>query len=253
MGIETLGKSAVVVLSGGQDSTTCLFWAKRHFDKVYAITFDYGQRHIIELEAARRVAALAQVPHALLKVGDILLSGSPLVSDAKLEQYEDMNSLPGGLEKTFVPGRNMLFFTLAANYAYSIGCTDLVTGVCQEDSGGYPDCRDVFVSRCISAIRSGFAADENDPFANFMIYTPLMFMTKAESVYLARQLPGCWEALAYSHTAYDGLYPPTGKDHASLLREKGFFEAGYPDPLVLRAVNEGLMPLPITSNYMGEY
>jgi 7-cyano-7-deazaguanine synthase len=241
---------AVVVLSGGQDSTTCLYWAKKHFDKLYAITFDYNQRHRVEIDAAKKIAATAGVVHhQVTELGPVLLGASPLISSSKLEQYADAASLPGGLEKTFVPGRNLLFLTLAANYAYSVGCTDVVTGVCQEDFGGYPDCRQVFIDSCQDAIRRGLSYNDQDIFANFCIHTPLMDLSKADSVRLAKSLPGCFEALAHSHTSYDGIYPPIGKDHASLLRAKGFEEAGYPDPLVLRAVFEGLMPLPETSNY----
>ncbi len=146
-------------------------------------------------------------------------------------------------------GLNLLFLTLAANHAYARGILNLVTGVCQEDFGGYPDCRRVFIDAAEKAIQLGFGYDDNDPFSGMQIHTPLMNLTKAESVKMAYELAGCWHALAYTHTAYDGKYPPTGNDHASLLRAKGFFEAGQPDPLVMRAVSEGRMPMPATSNY----
>ena len=242
---------ALVILSGGQDSTTCLFWALANFDHVYAVTYDYGQRHARELAAAAEVVKMAEwvKEHSIIEVGPILQGSSPLVSGNDLEQYSDMHSLPGGLEKTFVPGRNLLFLTLAANHAYARGIFNLVTGVCQEDFGGYPDCRQVFIDAAQQAIRMGFGYDDNDPFSSVEIHTPLMNMTKAESVQLAYDLPGCWKALAYTHTAYDGAYPPVGHDHATLLRAKGFFEAGLPDPLVVRAVQKGLMPIPDTSNY----
>jgi 7-cyano-7-deazaguanine synthase len=246
-------KKALVILSGGQDSTTCLFWALENFDQVYAVTYNYGQRHAIEIDAAKKVVELARwvKEHSIIDVGPILQSSSPLVSDNKLEQYADMHSLPGGLEKTFVPGRNMLFLTLAANHAYARGITNLVTGVCQEDFGGYPDCRQSFITAAEFALRLGLGADEHDPFMLLKIHTPLMNLTKAESVRLAFSIPDCWNALAYTHTAYDGQYPPIGNDHATLLRAKGFFEAGLADPLVLRAHCEGLMELPDTPNYNG--
>lgn len=243
-------KKALVILSGGQDSTTCLFWAKRHFDEIHAVTYNYGQRHAIELESARIVAELAGVAkHHIQEIGPILVGSSPLISRSELEQYSDMYSLPGGLEKTFVPGRNLLFLTLAANLAYSLGITNIITGVCQEDFGGYPDCRQVFIDAAQRAIALGFGYDDNDPFSKVEIITPLMFLTKADSVLLANNLPGCMDALAYSHTAYDGAYPPVGNDHATLLRAKGFFEADLPDPLVVRAWRAGLMDLPETRNY----
>lgn len=242
-------KKALVIFSGGQDSTTCLHWALQHFDEVEALTFDYGQRHAVEIEAAYQIALAAKVKHETLVVGPILQGASPLVSSNTLEQYEDMHSLPGGLENTFVPGRNLLFLTLAANHAYARGITDVVTGVCQEDFGGYPDCRQVFIDATQAAIRTGMGYDDNDGFKDFRIHTPLMNLSKADSVHLAHSMPQCWIALAYSHTAYDGQFPPTGHDHATLLRAKGFVEAGLPDPLVLRAVEMGLMAYPATANY----
>ena len=241
---------AIIVLSGGQDSTTCLFYAKAKGYECHCVTFDYNQRHKIEIEAAKKIARLAGVAsHEIITLGPILKGTSPLVSDEKLEQYKDHHSLPGGLEKTFVPMRNQLFLTIAANRAAVIGAQVIVTGVCQEDSGGYPDCREDF---CRSLEWScNLALGMNSPASDgqIEILTPLMFLTKAKSVKLALSLPGCYEALAYSHTSYDGAYPPVGHDHATLLRAKGFEEAGVPDPLILRAWREGLMELPGTNNY----
>lgn len=242
-------QKALVVLSGGQDSTTCLFWALKQGYDVSCVTFDYGQRHRIEIEAAKTIAKMAGVETAVVELGPVLGGTSPLTSGAVLEQYKDFNSLPGGLEKTFVPYRNQLFLTVAANRAYIIGASILVTGVCQEDFGGYPDCRRLFINALELACTRGSHTGTDGAPGPMKIETPLMDLTKAESVKLAKRLPGCWEALAYSHTSYDGMYPPTGQDHATLLRAKGFFEAGLPDPLVLRAVSEGLMTLPDTSNY----
>lgn len=257
MEVEMKNK-ALVVLSGGQDSTTCLFWACEAFEQVYAVTYNYGQRHARELDAAAKVFELAKnrwpdvlVEHVVIEVGPILQGSSPLVSQNELEQYSDMYSLPGGLEKTFVPGRNLLFLTLAANHAYARGILNIVTGVCQEDFGGYPDCRQIFIDAAATAIRLGFGATIDDPFSKLRIHTPLMDLTKAETVLMAYgDLDvAAWEALAYTHTSYDGAYPPIGNDHATLLRAKGFLEANLPDPLVLRAHAEGLMDLPETSNY----
>src|SRR6478736_2200945 len=146
--MSTSATKALVVLSGGQDSTTCLYWAKENFDEVHAITFNYGQKHAIEIQSAQKIAQMAGVAsHEILEFpAGILKGSSPLVNpDSELEQYRDHGSLPGGLEKTFVPMRNQLFLTVAANRAYVLGITDLVTGVCQEDSGGYPDCTEDFI------------------------------------------------------------------------------------------------------------
>ena len=242
--------TCLVVLSGGQDSTTCLFWAKERFDEVHAITFDYNQRHRREIEAAQKIAEMAGVSsHEIVVMGPILKGASPLVSDNELEQYEHHAVLPDGLEKTFVPMRNQLFLTVAANRAYVLGCRNLVTGVCQEDFGGYPDCRQVFIDAFQQACNLGTFTGQDGALEGLSIYTPLMHRTKAESVHLATDIPGAYLALAYSHTSYDGAYPPTGHDHATLLRQKGFEEAGVPDPLVLRAHAEGLMEMPDSPNY----
>lgn len=246
----SVNPKAVVVFSGGQDSTTCLYWALHKGYDVRALTINYGQRHAREIEAAQKIAKMAEVPHEVINVGAVLRGTSPLVSGNQLEQYKDHHSLPGGLEKTFVPMRNQFFLTLAANYAYTIGCNTLITGVCQEDFGGYPDCRRDFIDALETACNLGtFLEGEQGP---LQILTPLMYLTKAKSVELAEELEGCYAALAYSHTAYDGAYPPIGKDHATLLRAKGFEEAMTPDPLVLRAARDGLMQLPSTPNYAPE-
>lgn len=237
----------LVVLSGGQDSITCLHWALAHAQEVRAVFINYGQRHIREQSAARAACFLTHVCLDEINVPGTLVGTSPLVSAAKLEQYADWTQLPGGLEKTFVPLRNLLFLTLAANRAIAWGCDQLVTGVCQEDFGGYPDCRQVFVLAAEAAIRLGTFLDPN---AKFTIRTPLMNLSKADSVKLALELHGCYGALGFSHTAYDGSYPPTGKDHATLLRAKGFEQAMVPDPLVVRAYWEGAMGLPDSPNYL---
>lgn len=226
---------ALVILSGGQDSTTCLFYAKQRHDEVHAITFDYGQRHSVELKSAVSIAAMAGVKtHKVVRVGPILSGTSPLVnSNFQVDKYKDAQSLPGGLEKTFVPGRNALFLVLAANHAYDLRCNSVYTGVCGEDNGGYPDCRMDFIQSMQASINYGFRFDDNDPF-NLEICVPLMYLDKAESVHLAVSLPGCLEALAFSHTCYQGCVPPCGVCHACLLRSRGFDEAGITDPLVGR-------------------
>lgn len=239
----------MVVLSGGQDSTTCLYWAKQHFKEVHAITFNYGQKHEIEVKAAFRIGKMAGVAsHEFVTIPKLLRSRSPLVSHGEtLEQYDDYESMDkiigDRVELTFVPMRNAFFLTVAANYALEKDCFDLVTGVCQQDNANYPDCRQVFISAQEETINRALGIEK------FKIHAPLMYMSKADSIALAKTLDGCMEALAYSHTAYDGQYPPVGKDHASVLRAQGFLEANTPDPLVVRAWKEGLMALPDTPNY----
>jgi 7-cyano-7-deazaguanine synthase len=232
--------SAMVVFSGGQDSTTCLYWAKQHFDKVHAITINYGQRHSRELDAARHIAQMAGVEsHTVIDVPGILRSTSPLTDqNAPLEKYTDFESMERTIgdrvELTFVPLRNAFFLTLAANIALSKGCRALVTGVCEQDTANYPDCRETFIDAQEDAINEALGI------VDFRIHTPLIEMTKADSINYAKTVPGCMEALAYSHTCYAGEFPPCGKCHSCLLRAHGFEEAGVPDPLVVRAQTEAL-------------
>lgn len=251
---------ALVILSGGQDSTTCLFWALENFDEVHAITFDYGQRHIIELEAAARVAQIAGIGdrHEFVHLPQGLLRGSSPLTDptASLEQYESAEQMEEVIgnrrELTFVPMRNALFLTIAANRAEVLGA-HLVLGVCQMDNANYDDCRELFIEAARYYIETALGHDHRAG-DGINIYTPLMWKTKAETVDLAWELreTGCWRALAYSHTSYDGKYPPTDMNHANVLRAAGFEAAGKPDPLVVRAWREGLMPLPTTPNYSPE-
>jgi len=253
--VAGIPRPVVVVFSGGQDSTTCLFHTINATDpetEIYCITIDYGQTHFRELNAAAQVVDQARkfypnrvIQHEVVALKHVLRGTSPLVQGGdKLEQYENWQSLPGGIEKTFVPLRNQLFLTIAANRAVLLKSQLIVTGVSQEDYGGYPDCREKFLEALEVAINESLAGMHE-----IVISAPLMHRSKADTVRLAQQLHGCMEALSYSHTAYDGVYPPIGKDHATLLRAKGFAEAGVADPLVVRAWRNGHMPLPDTANY----
>lgn len=247
---------ALVVLSGGQDSTICLFWALSQGLEVDCITFNYNQRHSREIEAACKVASMAGVSarHIVAPIGPILQSTSPLVSpNSRLETYTDYKSMDeiigDRVELTFVPMRNALFLTLAANWAVALGCGNIITGVCQQDNANYPDCRQEFISSQERTINEALGLTKLHQAEQLSIMTPLMNMSKAESVQLALVLPGCMHALAYSHTAYSGEYPPITQDHATVLRAQGFLEAGVADPLIVRAWQEGLMDLPGTPNY----
>lgn len=251
--MKTSANKALVILSGGQDSTTCLFWAKKRYAEVHAVTFNYGQTHSLELKAAQEVACLADVvSHSFITLGPVLQSSSPLTDPTQpLETYTDFQSMDkiigDRVEKTFVPMRNALFLVVASNLAVSLGCGVLVTGVCQADNANYPDCRSEFIIAAEEMINEALGCGE--PLRKAVIIaTPLMNMSKADSIKMALDLDA-YEALAFTHTAYDGKYPPTGKDHASVLRAHGFEQAGYPDPLVIRAVMEGLMTLPASINY----
>ena len=215
--------SAIVVLSGGQDSTTCLFWAINKFDSVETVTFDYGQRHRIELEAAQKIAKLAGVKNTILPIDTFgILGGNSLTG----KEVVDESSQEGELPNSFVPGRNLIFLTFAAAFAYQRKIKDLVTGVCQTDYSGYPDCRQNTIEAIQLAINLGMES-------NVRIHTPLMWMTKSETVKFAEEV-GALEALAWSHTCYNGEVPPCGQCPACELRAKGFEEGGIPDPLLER-------------------
>lgn len=177
----------------------------------------------------------------VLRLPEVLRSASPLVSGNPVGQYASAAALPGGIEPTFVPCRNILFLTIAANRAVALGAKDIVTGLCQEDYGGYPDCREEFVHVMTLAINSGVFGEQGNPADRLTIWTPLMNYTKRQSVELAASLPGCMDALAYSHTCYNGQYPPDPHNHASILRARGFAQAALADPLILRAKKEGLL------------
>ena len=241
---------ALVVLSGGQDSTTCLYWAMKNFEEMTAITFDYNQRHRREIEAAKQIISLAgpDIDHEIIELGPVLKGRSPLTNmEEKLETYTDYQSMDkiigARVELTFVPMRNALFLTLAANRAVCAGAEAIVTGVCEADNANYPDCRQDYILAQEATINKALGTD------GIKIHTPLMQLSKAKSIELALTLQGCYTAIGYSHTAYDGAYPPIGQDHATTLRAHGFEEAGVPDPLVVRAWAEGLMNFPKTENY----
>lgn len=178
-------KRAVVVFSGGQDSTTCLIQALQQYEEVHCVTFDYGQRHRAEIDVARELShALGARAHKVLDVTMLNeLAVSSLTRDnIPVPAYEPDAS---GLPSTFVPGRNILFLTLAAIYAWQIEAEAVITGVCETDFSGYPDCRDEFVKALNHAVSLGMARD-------IRFETPLMWLNKAETWALAdywQQLP----------------------------------------------------------------
>ncbi|AHB96839.1 queuosine biosynthesis protein QueC [Salmonella enterica subsp. enterica serovar Heidelberg str. CFSAN002064] len=171
-------KRAVVVFSGGQDSTTCLAQARHQYDEVHCVTFDYGQRHRAEIDVARALALkLGTRAH---KVLDVTLLNELAVSSLTRDSIPvpDYEPNADGIPNTFVPGRNILFLTLAAIYAYQVKAEAVITGVCETDFSGYPDCRDEFVKALNHAVNLGMAKD-------IRFETPLMWIDKAETWALA--------------------------------------------------------------------
>ncbi len=218
-------EKALVVLSGGQDSTTCLHWAIDRFGRtnVSSITFDYGQKHRIELECAREVAAAAGVANVCLPIDTFTALGGDALTDMAIPVSDEADQ-ETELPVTFVAGRNLIFLTFAAAHAYRHGIQHIVTGVAQTDYSGYPDCREETMAALQRAITLGMDRE-------FTIHTPLMHRSKKETVELAVRL-GVLEAMALTHTCYNGLRPPCGECQACRLRARGFAEAGVQDPLL---------------------
>jgi 7-cyano-7-deazaguanine synthase len=221
-------ETAMVVLSGGQDSTTCLYWAIQRFGvaHVAAVSFDYGQRHRVELECAQKIAALAGVKHTLLPIDTFSAIGGNALTDAAITPQTAGQGDGKALPNTFVPGRNLIFLTFAAALAYTRGMRHIVTGVAQTDYSGYPDCRENTLKALELSLRLGMDAP-------LTLHAPLMYMSKAQTVELAQQV-GAMQALAWSHTCYNGAVPPCGVCDSCRLRAKGFAEAGVADPLITR-------------------
>lgn len=208
----TARDSALVVFSGGQDSATCLAWALSRFERVETLGFDYGQRHSIELscraEVLERLRALR--PDWAGRLGqDSLLSLDVFrqLGETALTHDVDIAMTASGLPSTFVPGRNLVFLTLAAAQAYRRGLRRIVTGVCETDYSGYPDCRDDTMKALQAAINLGMQS-------RLVIETPLMWLTKAETWELAEGLGGADLVeliLEHTHTCYQGQ---RGQRHA---------------------------------------
>jgi 7-cyano-7-deazaguanine synthase len=216
-------ESALVVLSGGQDSTTCLYWAIARWgrEQVSTITFDYGQRHRVELDCARQVAAHASVPNICLPIDTFAALGGNALTDATIDVHAAVDA---GLPNTFVPGRNLVFLTFAAAYAWQRSIRHVVTGVAQTDYSGYPDCREATIESLQQTLRLGMESE-------VQLHTPLMHLSKKQTVELARDL-GALPAMALTHTCYNGERPPCGVCPACELRARGFAEAGISDPLL---------------------
>ena len=201
---------AVVVFSGGQDSTTCLFWAKKNFKEVEAVTFNYGQRHVAELDCAREIAEELDIPHHVL---DMSLLNQ--LAPSALTRDEDIVQKDGELPSTFVPGRNLMFLSFAGVLAKQIGAKHIVTGVCETDFSGYPDCRDVFVKSL--NVTLNLSMDDE-----FVIHTPLMWIDKAETWELADQLGAFEYVQEKTLTCYNGIKGAgCGECPACELRQRG--------------------------------
>ena len=208
-----VNEDALVVFSGGQDSTTCLFWAKKHFRKVYAITFIYGQKHVREVELARAIAQKADVEINVMNVPLIGSLGSNSLTDNSIEMDSEKPS--DSYPNTFVPGRNLFFLSIAAVYAREKGIRHIITGVSQTDYSGYPDCHDAFIKSL--NVTLNLAMDDQ-----FILHTPLMWLDKAQTWELADQLGVLNLVRNETLTCYNGI-PGDGCGHcpACTLRRQG--------------------------------
>lgn len=207
-------EKALVVFSGGQDSTTCLFWAKKAFNEVEAVTFNYGQRHVAELDCAKEIAEDLNVPHHILDMSLL----NQLAPSALTRTDEEITHLEGELPSTFVPGRNLLFLSFAGILAKQIGAKHIVTGVCETDFSGYPDCRDIFVK----SLNVSLNLSMNE---QFVIHTPLMWINKAQTWEMADDLGAFRYIQEHTLTCYNGLKGSgCGECPACELRQRGLDE-----------------------------
>lgn len=205
-------EKALVVFSGGQDSTTCLIWAKRNFKEVEAVTFDYNQRHRFEIECAKNIAKELDVPHHILDMSLLnqLAPNALTRSTIEVKEGED-----GELPSTFVPGRNLLFLSFAGVLARQINARHIITGVCETDFSGYPDCRDIFVKSL--NVTLNLSMDDH-----FVIHTPLMWLDKAETWKLADDLEALDFVRTKTLTCYNGIIADgCGECPACKLRKAG--------------------------------
>ena len=216
-------KTAVVVLSGGQDSVTCLGVALRSFDQVHAIAFHYNQKHSIELEQARLICDKLGVPLTLMSIPALAeLGDSALVgTDGDVTKAHPFNA---DLPASFVPNRNALFLTTAHAFAQHVGADTIITGVCETDYSGYPDCRQVFIDKLQDTLNVGYQT-------NIRILTPLMNLNKAQTFALAEEVQILDIVIDDSHTCYNGDRSKShewgkgcGKCPACELRKAGFEE-----------------------------
>ncbi len=221
-------KKAVVLLSGGLDSTTCLGMALGAGFEPVCLSIDYGQRHLVELERAKVVAkAHGVIDHRVVRLDLRAIGGSALTADIAVPKHDDVSQVSTDIPTTYVPARNTIFLGLALGLAEVVGSTDIFIGVNAVDYSGYPDCRPEFV-RAFEQLAT-LATKAGVEGARFQIHAPLSGMTKADIV-----RAGIAAGVDYSltHSCYDpspeGL--ACGRCDSCLLRKKGFEEAGVPDP-----------------------
>ena len=224
---------AVCLLSGGLDSATCLGVARRDGFESYALSFDYGQRHICEVEAAARVAAsLGAVDHRVAHIDLRMFGGSALTAGIDVPKHKSVDEIDAGIPITYVPARNTIFLSFAMAWAEVLGASDIFLGVNAVDYSGYPDCRPEFIhafeSMANLATKTGVEGT-----TRLKIHTPLIDLSKAGIIRLGLD---CGVDYSLTHSCYDPAPGgrPCGACDSCLLRAKGFAEAGVADPLLAR-------------------
>jgi 7-cyano-7-deazaguanine synthase len=221
-------KPAVCLLSGGLDSSTCLALARREGYACYALSFDYGQRHKIELQAAARVAeAIGVERHMIAKLGLDAFGGSALTGDIDVPKGRDAHEMSHGIPITYVPARNTIFLSYALAWAEVLESSDIFIGVNALDYSGYPDCRPEFIEAYERMANLATKAGV-EGHTRLKIHTPLLRLSKAEIVKLAHELQ---LDFSMTHSCYDPgpAGRPCGQCDSCLLRRKGFEEAGIED------------------------
>lgn len=209
---ETLkNDKALVVFSGGQDSTTCMFYAKENFKEVELVTFQYGQRHDLEIEVAENIAKEQGLKHHILDMSLL----SQLSPNALTDHNMEIENNEDGIPNTFVPARNLLFLSFAGALAYQIGAKHIITGVCETDFSGYPDCRDNFIKSMNLSLNLSMDKD-------FVIHTPLMWLNKQETWALSDELGALDYVRERTLTCYNGVIADgCGECPACILRNQG--------------------------------
>lgn len=222
-------KRAVVLLSGGLDSTTVLAMARAEGYECHALSFDYGQRHDVELDAARRVAAAYGVAgHVISRIDLRAFGGSALTADVAVPKGRPVEEMEDGIPITYVPARNTIFLSFALAFAETLGASDIFIGVNALDYSGYPDCRPEYIA-AFEAMANLATRAGVEGITRITIHTPLMAMTKADIVRRGFELGVDY---GLTHSCYDPGPDgrPCGTCDSCLLRAKGFAEAGRSDP-----------------------